>query len=204
MLRDTLVGFISKIFLISLILGLRSRLGGRFPYEFHSNLSVLRSSLAHYTHSRVQELYRNPQRAKQRAITIYQLAWNWGRMVRFSLSLFKFKRGWPFFYYIIRAVYTFLGIAIESVQPGELIVRECYFKNIYDLRTCRFMGYMDRGLMDGLLGNGHFKFSRRFTDPSPGCQIIQCNRTPRNKKRFAGISAYRMAAGQTEHEVVES
>jgi hypothetical protein len=69
-----------------------------------------------------------------------------------------------------RILYAALGIDFEGREPGEVIIRRCYFSRFYTADICRVMSSADAGVAAGLSGGGRLEFSQRITEGGEACR----------------------------------
>lgn len=67
-------------------------------------------------------------------------------------------------------LYRHIGIVLEGHIPGELCFRSCFFSQYYTPSICLAASALDEGLMRGLGGNGHLRFSARITEGCACCK----------------------------------
>jgi hypothetical protein len=81
---------------------------------------------------------------------------------------------------VLGLLYRQIGIEVSGQATGggtaaeraDLHVSRCFFADHYAQPTCRLMGALDAGVVDGLFGGASLEFSQRITDGSPCCRAV--------------------------------
>ncbi len=66
-------------------------------------------------------------------------------------------------------LYRNIGIVMQGNLPGEIAVSGCYFSRCYTPAQCKKMSYIDSGIVAGICGGGHLRFSQRITEGCSHC-----------------------------------
>ncbi len=69
-----------------------------------------------------------------------------------------------------RILYRALGIDLVGDRGGEIVVRRCYFAQLYTHEVCRLMSAVDYGILSGLAGFATLRFEQRLTAGDPCCR----------------------------------
>ncbi len=69
-----------------------------------------------------------------------------------------------------RIIYRALGIDFRGSSDGQIVIRRCFFADLYTPRVCALVSALDRGLMAGLAGGGELRFAQRLTEGAGCCQ----------------------------------
>ena len=69
-----------------------------------------------------------------------------------------------------RIFYHIIGIKFKGNAMGEVVIKRCYFSNVYNDQVCQVMSVMDSGLLAGLANGGELIFRSRITENQSCCQ----------------------------------
>lgn len=69
-------------------------------------------------------------------------------------------------------LYRNIRIIMKGSIPGEVTVSTCYFSRFYTPEQCALMSYVDWGIIAGLCGGGHLKFTERITEGCGRCTAV--------------------------------
>ena len=69
-------------------------------------------------------------------------------------------------------LYRNIHITMNGSIPGEIRVSSCYFSRFYTPKQCALMSYVDWGIIAGLFGGGHLKFTERITEGCGRCTAV--------------------------------
>ena len=74
---------------------------------------------------------------------------------------------------LVFCLYHNIGIEMNGLLPGDVIVSRCYFRRYYSSAVCATASLMDAGVICGLYGGGDFRFSQRITE---GHDVCRCRK----------------------------
>ncbi len=69
-----------------------------------------------------------------------------------------------------RVLYRALGIDFSGDPGGEIVVRRCYFAQVYTHDVCGVMSALDYGILAGLAGFATLRFEQRLTAGDSCCR----------------------------------
>jgi len=69
-----------------------------------------------------------------------------------------------------RILYRILGIDFQGNRQGEVVIRRCFFSDIYSSQICEVISALDEGVAAGLSGGGVFAFDQRITQGKSCCK----------------------------------
>ena len=96
---------------------------------------------------------------------LYRSAYTLGRRLR-RITGFTDSRDLQ---QLVFFLYRNISIAMSGGIPGEITVSSCYFSRFYTPKQCALMSYVDWGIIAGLCGGGHLKFTGRITEGCGRC-----------------------------------
>ncbi len=67
-------------------------------------------------------------------------------------------------------LYRALDIDFTADRGGGVVVRRCYFAQIYTYDVCRVMSALDYGILAGLAGFATLRFEQRLTGGDSCCR----------------------------------
>lgn len=70
----------------------------------------------------------------------------------------------------LRMLYRMIDIDLTATPSGDVTVRRCFFSDYYAPETCRLVSALDEGVIVGLAGEGHLRFSARITEGCEACR----------------------------------
>ncbi len=126
----------------------------------------LLESYASFTRNGAERVLRDAERAAAVEERLFREARGLGERLRRALSLRTPREVLT----VSRMLYAALGIDFEGREPGELIIRRCYFSRFYTADICRVMSSADAGVAAGLSGGGRLQFTRRITEGGEDCR----------------------------------
>lgn len=71
---------------------------------------------------------------------------------------------------LVFRLYQGIGIEMNGLLPGDVIVSRCFFSRHYSPAICATASLMDAGVICGLYGGGHFHFTERITEGHEACR----------------------------------
>lgn len=145
-----------------------ARAFGAPPPRGLSRLShaALLESYASFTGSQTERVLQDAKRTALVAERLYLNARALGERLKRALRL----RTTGEVLAVSRILYAALGIDFEGREPGEVIIRRCYFSRFYTADICRVMSSADAGVAAGLSGSGSLAFSQRITEGGDVCR----------------------------------
>ncbi|MBP3880378.1 MAG: hypothetical protein J6D46_08685 [Lachnospiraceae bacterium] len=60
----------------------------------------------------------------------------------------------------------------QDSSACRVVVTSCPFSTLYSPFMCAFIGAMDDGIVSGIFGEGHFRFTGRITE---GCGVCRAS-----------------------------
>jgi len=69
-------------------------------------------------------------------------------------------------------LYRILGIEFQGNRRGEVVIRRCFFSDIYSSRICEVISALDEGVAAGLSGGGKLSFTQRITEGKDCCKAL--------------------------------
>lgn len=69
-----------------------------------------------------------------------------------------------------KVLYRELDIHFEGDGEGRIVMRRCFFSQVYSAEVCRLISRLDAGLLAGLAGGGVLEFSERLTEGAGCCR----------------------------------
>lgn len=103
---------------------------------------------------------------------LYQMALRLGKQIR-KLTGFTdpedLKR-------LVFLLYRNIGITMTGEIPGEILVTECYFSNMYSAKHCMGISAMDRGVIVGICDIENLRFTERITEGYMQCKVCALKR----------------------------
>jgi hypothetical protein len=69
-----------------------------------------------------------------------------------------------------KILYRVLGIEFAGNSNGEVIIRRCFFSQLYSPEVCALISALDEGLAAGLSGGGRLVFRERISEGNSCCR----------------------------------
>lgn len=69
-----------------------------------------------------------------------------------------------------RILYRILSIDFQGNPQGEIVIRRCFFSDVYSSQICEVISALDKGVVAGLSGGGKFSFDQRITEGESCCK----------------------------------
>jgi hypothetical protein len=73
-----------------------------------------------------------------------------------------------------KILYRILGIELTESADGEVVIKRCFFSQIYTPEVCAVISALDEGLAAGLSAGGSLVFKERITEGKNCCRATFC------------------------------
>ena len=123
---------------------------------------------AAFTRDQAENAYRNEAPTRTIHSRLRSTAYEFGKKIKHTLKIDSRAD-------VMRAarlLYTMLGIDFDGGADGRILIRRCYFSDIYSPHVCALISALDEGMLMGLAGGGRLEFASRITEGSDCCRAI--------------------------------
>lgn len=124
------------------------------------------SAFAQFSKSKAEELLKQPNKTEEVTKRLYRNAFHMGEKLRTD---FRVKTQADVLR-LSKILYKVLKIDFTGNASGEIIIRRCFFSQIYSPEICGIISSLDEGVAAGLSAGGKLVFEKRITEGNNCCQ----------------------------------
>jgi hypothetical protein len=121
---------------------------------------------AEFSKIKAEEALKRPDNVEAVKKKLYHNAFRMGKKLRKDFRI----RSNAEVIRLSKILYKILGIEFSGKTSGEVIIRRCFFSELYTADVCRLISALDEGVAAGLSGGGVLSFKERITDGKNCCR----------------------------------